>query len=94
MRNIIVIRCEHPPERLLVGNVIKRLELLRWLRIGEVDAQQLLEFPVGADPLVMHEIDVQQAFGKVTWRAQRLLAVRAVIGFLSNSSRIGNIHSQ
>ena len=87
MRNIIVIRCEHHRNDWLVGNV-KRLELLRWLRIGEVDALQLLEFPVGADPLVMHEIDVQQAFGKVTWRAQRLLAVRAVIGvfveFLEN----------
>ena len=36
-RNIIVIRCEHHRNDWLVGNV-KRLELLRWLRIGEVDA--------------------------------------------------------
>ena len=51
-------------------------------------ALQFLELPIGADALMVHQIDVQQTFGKVPRSAQRLLAIRAVIGvpveFLKN----------
>ena len=79
--HIVVICCEHHRNDRLVGD-IKRFKLLGWLWIGEVHALQLLELPVGSDALVMHEIDIQQAFGKMAWRTQCFLAVRAVIGVL------------
>ena len=67
---------------------IKRLQLFGRFRIGEMYALQFLELPIGADALMVHQIDVQQAFGKVPRSAQRLLAIRAVIGvpveFLKN----------
>ena len=43
---------------------------------------KLLELPIGTDALMMHQIDVQQAFGKVPRSTQRFLAVGTIVGVL------------